>query len=91
MVAQTRENIATVVQEYLRRNPGEGEPARVVAEDVRLGDAAHAWWWVPVVFDADPHKRHLYYELFSTIEEQLDENEHLNVLLIPRPTQLPEP
>jgi len=84
MVANSNENVARLVQEYLKRSPGEAKEVRVVAEDVRLGDSADEWWWVPVLFNQDPYKRYFFYELFSDIEEQLEEKEHLNVLLIPR-------
>jgi len=82
MVANSKEHVAQLVQDYLQRSPGEAKEVRVVAEDVRLGD--DQWWWVPVLFNQDPYKRYFFYELFSEIEEQLEEKEHLNVLLIPR-------
>jgi hypothetical protein len=85
MVA-SKENVAMLVQKYLRKDDPAGSAVRVVADEVRLADAAHQWWWVPVIFDSDPFKRYVYYMLFSKVEEQLEENEKLNVLLVPRPT-----
>ncbi|MCI0365959.1 MAG: hypothetical protein L0Y44_13705 [Phycisphaerales bacterium] len=86
MVAHSPEQIAHLVQRYLRHYPGVGKSARVAAEDVRMGDSTDQWWWVPVMFDPDPTKRHTFYTLLSEVEEQLELKEHLNVLLIPRPT-----
>ena len=85
MVAN-KESVAMLVQKYLRKDDFAGHTVRVVADEVRLADEAHQWWWVPVIFDADPFKRYAYYEVFSKVEEQLEENEKLNVLLVPQPT-----
>lgn len=86
MVAHSSQDIAQLVQKYLRHFPDIGKSVRVAADDVRLADSAHQWWWVPVMFDSDPDKRHRYYVLLSEVEENLELKEKLNVLLIPRPT-----
>ena len=85
MVAHSKEHVAKLVEQYLRKNPANGSAVEVVADDVRLADSADEWWWVPVSFDGDPHKRYVYSMLLADIEEQIEEKEHLNVLLVPRP------
>ena len=87
MVAPSKEHVASLVQKYLRDcDPNVGRSVRVDWDDVRLGDSPDSWWWVPVLFDPDPYKRHAYYELLSIVEEQIEEKEKMSVFLIPRMT-----
>jgi len=90
MVAATPQHIASRVQTYLREDDVAGQYVRVLADQVRLGDPTSNWWWVPVAFQTDPYKLYYYYQLFSSIETKLLEQDHLNVLLVPRVTDSPE-
>ena len=89
MVASNRDSVAKAVQDLLNQRRGEGVAARVVANEVRAGaDNNSDWWWVPVEFTDQSNKLSAYYDVFAEIEENLEEQQHLNVLLVPRKVQL---
>ena len=90
MSAFTPASIGDLVQKHLRADAAAGARVRVLTDKIRLGDASNDWWWVPVEFQADPFKVYYYYELFSSIEDRLEEEEGLNLLLVPRVLPLAE-
>jgi hypothetical protein len=43
-----------------------------------------AWWHIPVrPKDAERPRTYEYYDILSSVEEEITEDEHINVLLVP--------
>ncbi len=57
---------------------------RVVPAEARLHSGEVDWYWIPVEIQRVPGAMERVYFTFSTIEEELEENESLFVLLVPR-------
>lgn len=75
-----KQAIAQVVRDYIRdRHPG-GITLEVVEQGVRHEDY---WWYVPIRPSKEPQKRYEFYETLADVENELEENEHLKVLLVP--------
>ena len=90
MVATSPTQVAKLVQERLNKAGAHASRVRVLAEEVRPGSDDAAWWYVPVSYQQDPQSLYAYYEAFSKIEEELEEQEHVDVLLVPRIVPHPE-
>ena len=74
----TKESVAHIVSEHIKdRHPG-GITLEVVEEDIHKVDN---WWRVPVRPSAWPVKRYAYYEELAEIESDIQENEHLDILI----------
>jgi hypothetical protein len=78
MAELTRSEIAQKVRAYIRdRHPG-GVTLEVVEQGIHKMDY---WWRVPVRPSAWPEKMFEYYEALAEVESEIQEKEHLNILL----------
>jgi hypothetical protein len=81
MVKQTRQTVAVKVRDYLKDcHPG-GITLDLIESGVRKEEY---WWYVPIRPSAWPEKMFEFYEALAEIEEQLEEREHMKVLLVSR-------
>lgn len=90
MVAMQSSQVAKLVQDRLNHAGDHASRVRVLADEVRPGTEESEWWYVPVSFHQDPHSMYMYYEVFAKVEEELEEHDHVNVLLVPRIVYHPE-
>jgi hypothetical protein len=80
MSKPNKRTVADAVRKYIKdRHPG-GATLEVVEQDVR---EEKYWWYVPVRPSVEPVKRYEYYETLADVEGELQDNEHLTVLLVP--------
>ena len=76
----TAEQVISAVRKYSEdKHPG-GATLEVLSQGVRQD---REWWYVPVRPDIQPPKRFEYYEALATIEQEVQEFDHLTVLLVP--------
>ena len=75
-----RKEVGRLVQKYLQDQHPEGVAITVLAELIRK---ERNFWYVPVMPDSQPRKMHAYYEALAEVEGALEENDHLDVLLVP--------
>lgn len=91
MIEQTErpvsgQDVAQVVREYIQRYHPGGLTLEVHEPGIRREEH---WWSVPIRPSAEPTKLFEFYEALANAEEDLDEHEHLKVLLVPtNPTQI---
>ena len=78
MTKATKQRVAEKVREYLKDCRPGGITLEVVEPGVRKEEH---WWYVPIRPSAWPAKMFEYYEALAEVEEQLEEREHLKVLL----------
>ena len=76
----TKHEIAEMVREGLSRHQNGGGHIDVIEDGVRLDGN---WWHVPVKPDDDPPRTYQYYDTLATVEEEITESQHLNILLVP--------
>jgi hypothetical protein len=70
--------VAGKVRNLLQNHAVAGIALEVLEDEIRWRDG---WWHVVVRPSEWPKKRYEYYEALAEIEEDLQENEHLNVLI----------
>ena len=76
----TGHEVAELVREGLSRQRNGGIRIDVIEEGVRQdGD----WWHVPVKPENEPPRTYAYYDTLATVEEEITESNHLNILLVP--------
>jgi hypothetical protein len=75
-----RERIVQLVSEQLQRHHPGGVTLQVEPEGVRQRDA---YWYVPVRPSAQPPKVFEYYEVLAEVEATIEENEQIDVFLVP--------
>jgi hypothetical protein len=79
------QRVAQVVNAYLLNC----HPSGVTLEVDKSGiHKVRGQWYVPVRPSAEPAKLYEYYEALTDIEMKLDEQEHLNVFLVPFDSKL---
>ena len=72
--------ILQIVREHLERRPYERGPRPTVAlEPERDGE----YWFIPVSTDRQPANTFDYYEYLAEVEGEIEEEEELNVVLVP--------
>lgn len=75
-----RQLVADFVRNYIRdRHPG-GVTLSVIDEEVRKIDD---WWRVLILPSAQPPHTFEYYDVLSELESEIQEEKHLNILLVP--------
>ncbi len=77
-------DIAKIVQDRLRDSKSTALFARVIADQVRPAGRAEPFWYVPVAYQQDPNAVYQLFEVFSSIEEELEASEQINILIVPR-------
>ncbi len=90
MVAMQSSQVAKLVQDRLNKAGDHGSQVRVLADEVRPGTDESEWWYVPVSYQQDPYSLYMFYEVFAKVEEELEEHDHISVLLVPRIVHHPE-
>jgi hypothetical protein len=78
MAESTRERIAQTVRRYLANVRPGGVTLEVVDTDIRQVDH---WWRVPIRPSVWPARMFEYYEALAEVESEIQEKEHLNILL----------
>lgn len=77
----TKKDIGEIVQKYLEEQEyAEGYKVSVLAKEIRRQGA---FWYVPILPTTQPRKMYAYYEALAEVEGKLDENDGLDVLLVP--------
>lgn len=80
MIEQNEEMVAQVVRDYIQdRHPG-GVTLDVIEEGIRKIDH---WWRVPIRPSAQPPHTFEFYDALAEVESEIQEAEHLNILLTP--------
>ncbi len=74
----TKQEVAQKVQERLREVTPGGVTLHVLESDVRKIDN---WWYVPVRPSRWPRRMSDFYEDLAIVEDDIQEREHLNILL----------
>ena len=77
---QTKQEVIHTVRQYLQNSHPGGATLDVVEGRVRQEEFA---WHIPVQPDIEPSKLFEYYEALTDVENQLAEEAHLKVFLIP--------
>lgn len=80
MENETTQRVAEKVREYLRECQPGGITLDVIDDEVRQEPS---WWYVPLRLSSWPSKMFEYYEALANLEGELEEREHLKVLLVP--------
>jgi uncharacterized protein (DUF433 family) len=75
-----RARIAELVREQLARQDLDGITIEVQPDRVRRQDE---YWYVPVLPSRQPPKMYAYYEVLAEVEATIEENEELQVFLVP--------
>ena len=78
---QTPQEVARMVRQYLQQQHPDGASLEVIEDGIYQ---EHAIWYVPILASHEPSKRYAYYEALAEVETDLQENDDLNVLLLPR-------
>lgn len=74
----TKERVAAIVRERLKNVSVTGITMEVVDDDVYKIDA---WWRVPIRPSRWPKRMFEFYEVLAEVEDDLQEQEHLNILM----------
>ena len=80
MTQMTQGDISRIVTESLSRHQREGWVIEVLADLIRREDE---WWYVPVRPGNEARRTIQYYDILSEVEAELQDEEQLNVLLVP--------
>ena len=79
-LTMSEKEIVEIVARYLKdKHPG-GATLEALTQGVRH---EQDWWYVPVRPSVEPKRRYEYYEALAEVENDLEEAEHLTVLLLP--------
>ena len=82
----TMEEIIALVAELLGGYQGDGRPLHILEGGVRFeAGVRHEddWWHVPVYPDSPILEQWRYYEFLASVEEQIEDQNELNILLVP--------
>ncbi|MCC6444550.1 MAG: hypothetical protein IT210_13980 [Armatimonadetes bacterium] len=80
MTEPTEKAIAEAVRQRIKdRHPG-GVNLEVLDKEIRLDEGL---WYVPILPSAQPPRTFEYYEILSEVEVDIQEQENVDVLLIP--------
>lgn len=80
-----KQDIVERVRDALRKHQPPGTAVEVLEDEVRR---ERRWWYVPVRSDAEFPKTYQYYEFLADVEGELQDDQGLDVLLVPA---VPEP
>jgi hypothetical protein len=80
----TQDKVVQLVREQLQNHHPGGATLEVVPEGIRQQDGS---WYIPVRPNVQPPKMYEYYEALAEVESTLEENEQLQIWLMP---MLPE-
>jgi hypothetical protein len=76
----TEEQVIELVREQLRNHHPGGVTVEVVPDQIRRQGE---YWYIPVLPSAQPPKMYEYYEALAEVESTLEENEQLQLWLVP--------
>jgi hypothetical protein len=76
----TEERVMELVRTELKKHQPGGVSLDVIEGEAQRRDD---FWWVGVRPSAQPPKMYEYYEALAEVEASLEENEHLQVQLVP--------
>jgi len=80
MAQLTQQAVGKKVEQSLAHHQRPGWRVQVLKDDIRLDDA---WWYVPVRPDVETQRTIQYYDLLAEVEEELQDEDNLNILLVP--------
>lgn len=85
----TQDQVAQLVCEQLQNHHPGGTTLEVVPEGIRQQNGS---WYIPVRPNVQPPKMYEYYEALAEVESTLEENEQLQIWLMPMlPDEAVEP
>ena len=76
----TEEQVIELVREQLRKHHPGGVTLEVVPEGIRR---QAEYWYIPVLPSEQPPRMYEYYEVLAEVESTLEENEQLQIWLMP--------
>lgn len=76
----TRDDVGKKVEQSLAQHQRPGWRVEVVKKGIHQEDD---WWYVPVRPDQETQRTIQYYDLLAEVEEELQDEEKLNILLVP--------
>jgi hypothetical protein len=76
----TRHDVGIKVEQSLAHHHRPGWRIEVVKKGIHQEDD---WWYVPVRPDQDTRRTIHYYDLLAEVESELQDDENLNILLVP--------
>ena len=77
----TKKDVGEIVQRYLEEQEhAEGIKVSVLGGEIRR---QKGFWYVPILPTSQPRKMYAYYEALAEVEGKLDDNDGLDVLLVP--------
>jgi hypothetical protein len=88
MIEQDERTIAAVVRGYVKDRHPDGVTLDVIEAGVRKIDD---WWRVPIRPNREPSHTFEYYDALAEVESRIQEDRHLNILLVPAPPDDPVP
>ena len=80
MIGQNKHTVAETVSQYLKDCHPDGITFTVIEEEVKQNEFG---WNVPVLLDKEPRKLSPYFEALADAEIALQDEAHLEVLLVP--------
>jgi hypothetical protein len=80
MRKQQEQSVADTVRRYLQGRDLDGVTLDVEEQGIYKDQYR---WYVPVRPSVEPQRRYQFYEVLTDIEEELEDREHLKVLLVP--------
>ena len=76
----TRQTVGKKVEQSLANHQRPGWRVEVLKEEIRKDND---WWYVPVRPDQETERTIQYYDLLAEVESELQDEENLNILLVP--------
>ena len=80
MKRASSKSVAEAVRKHIARHRPGGASLEVVDGGVRK---KQYWWEVPIRPSKEPKKLYEYYEALADIEDEVEEQEHVRVFLVP--------
>lgn len=76
----THQEVVARLRPYLQRHPIGNTVLEVIDGALRRDED---WWYVAVRLNAEEPRTYQYYDLLTDIEDEVAQQEHLKVLLVP--------
>ncbi len=80
MKRPTQQTVGRKVEQSLANHHRPGWRVEVLKEEIHR---ENDWWYVPVRPDQETQRTIQYYDLLAEVESELQDEENLNILLVP--------